>query len=446
MASSWYIPFQAFDFVKGTQINRFYRFFKSTLSWSETDVRTFQAKRLKEILCYANRHSAFYQRRFEEINFIPDAFKDIEELQRIPPLTRRDLQTSLNEIITTGDERKYLASSSSGTTGVPVKYLQDIYGYSAGVAAGYLLWSLAGWKPGHKGIHLWGNPESVKKWKTFGSQVKHFIYRQKYYPAFNINFESRIDDFMNLYRRFKPESIDGYSQSLYTVARYLGEHGIRLQKCRFVLGTAENLFPHQKDTIEKYLGPFSDLYGFGEINGIAIKPAQFENFVVLDTRSYLEGLPGITNDTNEIAVTDLFNKILPFIRYKPGDLFSGITDRHPEFPQFRSFNKLEGRTANIIELPDGKMVHPVNLLGGTFFRTFLALRKHKVIWDGNELNFIFEVFGNYNETGIEKALHAYLNEYKVPFRLTFTDSLSSDSSGKYNYFENKASGHNPVPY
>jgi phenylacetate-CoA ligase len=239
-----------------------------------------------------------------------------------------------------------------------------------------------------------------------------------------------------LYNKFKPRSIDGYSQSIFTIADYIGQNGIRVDRCGNILGTAENLFPHQKDTIEKHLGPFNDLYGFGEINGIALKPAGRGKYIVLDSRVFLEGIPRKQPGTHEIIVTDLFNSAFPFIRYKPGDLFSGIDGRDAIHSRFSTFSNLEGRTANIIELPNGLKVHPVNLLGGTFFRKHLELRKHRVTWDGNELHLIFEVKGDHSVDGIRESMEEYLKPYGIPFRISFTARLESGSSGKYNYFEN----------
>src|SRR4030042_4476637 len=120
----------------------------------------------------------------------------------------------------------------------------------------------------------------------------------------------------------------------------------------------------------------------------------------------------------EVIVTDLYNRIMPLIRYQPGDLFSGIEDSHDIFPQFRSFENLIGRTANIIELGDGRVIHPVNLLGGTFFRKFLFLRKHKVIWDGKKMEFIFEVEQDADPEETRKKIEEYLKGYGIPFTVT----------------------------
>jgi len=435
MIGTGYLPYRIMDLARGTRTNQYYQFFRSSLKWSEKEIRSHQRDRLKEILKLAFEESIFYRRRFEECNFHPEKFRDLEDLQVIPPLTREDLQEHLEEIMTAGRAGMFLRSSSSGTTGIPVTYYQDIEGYSAGVAAGFVLWSLAGWKPGQKSIHIWGNPESVKRWKTTVSRVKRALLRQRNFPAHSLNQETSIPQFIRLYKKFRPQSIDGYSQSVYTIAEYLRRNGILIEKCRNILGTAENLFPHQKDCIEKYLGPFSDLYGFGEINGVAIKPAGSSNFIVMDSRVFLESSPLKQSGTHEMIVTDLFNTILPLIRYKPGDLFSGINGRDTIFSRFSTFSTLYGRTANIIELPNGISIHPVNLLGGTFFRNHMELKKHKVTWDGTELHFIFEVAGNHPGSSIHESLYEYLKPYKVPFRISFTESLKSEPSGKYSYFE-----------
>jgi phenylacetate-CoA ligase len=430
------LAIRSFDVVKRTCILKYYKLFRSTLHWSANQVRQFQAEKLKDIIRYAYENSLFYRQRFEANNITPDQIRKPEDLYRIPPLTRLELQEFLEDIKTKNNF--HLKCSSSGTTGIPVSYYLDKDGYSAGVASGYFLWSLSGWEPGQRGIHVWGNPQSQKKWKTKGSKIKQMFYNQKYFPASDLNFRSRIPGFFELCNSFRPDFIDGYSQSLYSIAAFLKENKLPSLKIRNIIGTAENIFDYQQETIEKYLGPFSNLYGFGEINGVAIKPFNSDKFIIADPRVYLEEGREPVTGMKEIIVTDLYNRIMPLIRYQPGDLFSGIEENHDIFPQYRFFKNLIGRTANIIELGDGRMIHPVNLLGGTFFRKFLSLRKHKVIWDGSKLEFVFEVEQNADPEETRKNITEYLKEYGVPVTVTITDQILPDQSGKYNYIENRA--------
>jgi phenylacetate-CoA ligase len=427
-----------FDLVKGTRIGYYYKLFRSTLKWSSEQVRQFQEKRLREIIKYAYDYSPFYRQRFEESNITPDRIKTADDLIMIPPLTRIDLQEHFDDIRTRNESKIFLKSSSSGTTGIPVTYYSDKDSYSAGIAAGYFLWSMSGWEPGQRGIHIWGNPQSQKKWKTIGSKIKQKLFNIKYYPASDLNFSSRINEFVKLCNSLKPDYLDGYSQSLYSLAAFYKENELPAPEIKNIFGTAENIFDYQQEMIEKYLGPFSNMYGFGEINGIAIKPSGSEKFIIADPRIYME--EGHEHDIGmkEMIVTDLYNKIMPLIRYQPGDLFSGIKESHDEFPQFRSFERLIGRTANIIELGEGRMIHPVNLLGGTFFRKFLSLKKHKVIWDGRKMEFIFEVVQEADPEIIENKITEYLKDYHIPFSVTITDQILPDESGKYNYIENRA--------
>ena len=431
------LAIRSFDAVKKTRILKYYKLFKSTLQWRANQVRQFQAEKLKDIISYAYENSKFYRRRFEENNITPDQIRKPEDLNRIPPLSRIDLQEYLEDIKTGNENNIHLKCTSSGTTGIPVSYYLDKDSYSAGVAAGYFLWSLSGWEPGQRGIHVWGNPQSQKKWKTTGSKVKQILYNQKYFPASDLNFTSRIPGFFEVCKSFRPDYIDGYSQSIYSIAAFLKENKLPSLKIRNIIGTAENIFDYQQETIEKYLGPFSNLYGFGEINGVAIKPYGSAKFLIADPRIYLEEGQEHVTGMKEVLVTDLYNRIMPLIRYQPGDLFSGIEESHDIFPQFRSFENLIGRTANIIELGDGRVIHPVNLLGGTFFRKFLFLRKHKVIWDGEKMEFIFEVEQDADPEKTREKIEEYLKEYGIPFTVTITDQILPDKSGKYNYIENR---------
>ena len=59
---------------------------------------------------------------------------------------------------------------------------------------------------------------------------------------------------------------------------------------------------------------------------------------------------------------------MPLIRYKIGDLVDDIYEPETnDKVQFSYFKKVLGRDADIIELPNGKKILPINLVGGTLF-------------------------------------------------------------------------------
>jgi ribosomal protein L7Ae-like RNA K-turn-binding protein len=60
-----------------------------------------------------------------------------------------------------------------------------------------------------------------------------------------------------------------------------------------------------------------------------------------------------------------------------------------------------------------------------------------VIWDGKQLEFIFEVEQDADPEETRKKIQDYLKDYGIPITVSFTDQILPDKSGKYNYIENR---------
>ena len=90
-----------------------------------------------------------------------------------------------------------------------------------------------------------------------------------------------------------------------------------------VFTTGEDLLENMKKIIERNIGPVSDLYGCGEVNGIAIQPVKDDKYYILESHVLVE-TESDSNEFNEIIVTDLDNYYMPLIRYKIGDIIDRV--------------------------------------------------------------------------------------------------------------------------
>ncbi|MGC9375986.1 MAG: hypothetical protein ACP5DQ_13240, partial [Bacteroidales bacterium] len=385
---SWRLYF--LDLAKGLKTKDYLRIFQSSFDWSYNEVREYQNNKLRELVEHAYNNTVYYKTIFDENGITPADIRTVDDLGKIPVLDREDFIDNYSNLI---DKKNRYAiqfpSSSSGTTGTPLKYIHDKDGESAGIAGGYALYNLSGWWPGDRTLHIWGNPASIKKWNTFFSKAKRKLLNQINYPAFLLNNPENYPHLLELIYSQKPYYIDGYASSIGSFAAWLAKKNKKIDGIKAVFTTAENLTQVNKENIEKYIGPVSDLYGCGEINGIAIQPINHEEYYVLDTHVIVETVE--INGIKELVVTDLDNRIMPFIRYKIGDTVDGIyAGSAKRGLHFSRFKKLEGRISDYIQLPSGKIIHPVTLLGGTFLRSFPSIKRHKVIWNGSKMRFLLE--------------------------------------------------------
>ncbi|MCK4763592.1 MAG: phenylacetate--CoA ligase family protein [Candidatus Aminicenantes bacterium] len=440
-----------YDLLKKTKTKHYFDFFLSTLDWNKKELYAYRLAKLRELVAYARTHCAYYRDIFDKNNIAPGSICSLEDLKRIPVLTRQDIRENLSSLLSSEKDRlTCFKSSSSGTTGIPITYYQDGDGHGAGIAAGYLSCYLSGWRFGHRSLHIWGNRSSVKNWSTPGSRLKQKLFRQKKLAATILNDEKNYPQVIDLINRFKPYSIDGYTSSIYSLARYLRENQVDIHKPGIVFTTAENLFPYQREIIEQELAKVSDIYGCGEINGIAVQPLDSARYYIIEPHVIVETeKTGTDPGLHEIIVTDLDNRVLPFIRYKIGDLIDEIRLNDGTGPvKYDYFSRVRGRAVDTIDLGSGKKLFPINIVGGTAFRKIPGIVKHRVTWDGQCLHFIFETNEHFNLPTAEQTIREILVEYdyNVKTGIEPVKKLLPGDNGKFTYFENKQSkGVEPAP-
>ena len=428
------------DAAKGTRIGHYFRLFSSSLKWSREEVERYRLLKLKQLLETAGKNCPYYRGLFKTAGFEPATVKRIADIENIPILERDTIRDRGHMLINEGIPfRKLFKGSSSGTTGTPITYYHDRDGMSAGIAAGYVLWSMSGWRLGQRNVHVWGNATSIKRWDTWGSRMKNAMIRQRNIASTGLDDPELADTAAREIIAFDPVSIEGYPGAIFSLAQHFKAKGYSLRKLRQVLTTAENLEDSQRELIEEVFAPTGDLYGSGEVQGIAARPVADDKYYVLEPHVIVEAVASEMPGMKDVVVTDLDNHGTPFIRYRIGDMIDSLNvpDEDSPYP-FASFKKVLGRKSDIILLPNGKRFHPVNIFGGTLFRRFPAISRHKVIWNGVSLKFVFERNGSLDEGKLNDELQESLASYDVPFSIEYTSGLAVPPGGKHTYLEIEA--------
>ncbi len=424
------------DLFQKTSIREKFNFYIKTLGWNKEKLNQYKLERIKDLLAFSQKNVPYYSELLNSKNFNINDIKTVEEIKSIPYLTRFDIQQNLENLIAKNySMRKLFKSSSSGTTGIPISYYEDRISVSSGTAALYFAYSLSGWSPGNKTLHIWGNPKSIVHWRTAKSRLKRFVKNQSNLASTEFNDIKNHEATYNQIFRAKYDCIDGYTTAIYELANYIELNQLPKLKVKNVFTTAENLSHEQKILIQKNVGQVSDLYGCGEIAGIAIQPINEDKYLIIEPHVLIE-----VEDSNEnfksIIATDLDNYAMPLIRYKIGDLIDNIYE--PEIDQgvkFSYFKKIYGRESEIINLPNGKKILPVNIVGGTLFRKIGGISKHKVVWNGKELIFQFETTNEFSLDRAQVLIDKEFENYNVPIKINTVDKLLPDKNGKFKYFE-----------
>jgi hypothetical protein len=132
-----------------------------------------------------------------------------------------------------------------------------------------------------------------------------------------------------------------------------------------VVTTADTLTLDAADRIGRVFGaPVHQWYGSNEFNGFlagtlpgsrryAVNPF-IGHAEVLDAR----GDPAPAGEPGRLVITDLNNRVMPFIRYDIGDAAIASNGTVGAFPVL---DGIEGRSSELIRLPDGRMLSAVTL-------------------------------------------------------------------------------------
>jgi phenylacetate-CoA ligase len=103
---------------------------------SREAMRKLQARKLRAIVQQAWNHSPFYRKKFEEASLTPDKIHSVEDVSRLPFITKEDLRQRQEasppwgDILTLKAEECQRVHLTSGTTGKPLKILDTAEDWS----------------------------------------------------------------------------------------------------------------------------------------------------------------------------------------------------------------------------------------------------------------------------------------------------------------------------
>ena len=153
----------------------------------------------------------------------------------------------------------------------------------------------------------------------------------------------------NEFYRFKPDYIYGYAGTIYDMAKFIKEKGIKIHQIKKVITTSERL--EQREFIEDvFKCKVIDQYGSTEVTEIAIEDENYvmhsaDDFVIVEV-----------NEQNEILLTPLESYGMPLLRYGLGDIgLSKKNGGHSQYP-FGEFNLMVGRVYEILRARDGTKI------------------------------------------------------------------------------------------
>lgn len=326
------------------------------------ELEALQIGKLRRLLVYAATRSPFYRRRFDAAGFDPARLRSLDDLERLPLLSREEAQRSQAEMVVPGI--RLLEKSTSGTTGQPFRFRYSPDSEVWRQATKLRAYGWAGAVPGARTVHFWG-PAAVPpdRKKALKIALDRALRRELYLDCARQG-EADLRAAVDALRRLRPACLVGFTQATVQLGRFILRHGLRSWPPMRVICGAERLFPQDRPVLEAAFGaPGSvfETYGCREFMLIASEceahqglHLSMENLVVEIVDERGRRLPD--GEVGQVVVTDLHNFGMPLIRYVTSDLAAAMPSsaRCACGRGLRRLSHLEGRQQDLLRGRDGR--------------------------------------------------------------------------------------------
>jgi len=427
--------------LKRPIIIRYYNEFNKNQWKSFEWLKNQQEIQLKNLINFVYRNVPYYSKLFNRIDITPSDINTIEDLERIPILTKQIIKENWQDFIPRNiNQIKYINGSTGGSTGVPLKYRMSNEDYERGVALLYQGFGYGGYKLGDKIAVIAGSSLVPTTKSETKRKIQDFFLNVRHYSSFEMSEENLLKYFYDV-NKWKPDFLRGYASSLYFFAKFIKDKNLKLKfQPKAIFTTAEKLFDKQKILIEEiFKAKVFDNYGLND-GGISAFECKEHNGMHIDMeRSIMKVVDDegkqVINQEGKILATSLYNCSLPFIRYDTGDL-GIISDSECSCGRKTPLLKgISGRVTDFLKLNDIVIGSPVlTVLMGKF-----DIEQYQII-QNSPCSIVCKIvkgktYRKGDEEFIKKSFYIHVGEINIKF--DYVDSILPTKASKYKFIINK---------
>lgn len=329
-------------------------------AWRRTEeLLRIQERKLRAIVKHAYENVEYYHRQFDSLGLKPGDIKTVEDLQKLPIITRDEVQKHNTEFISRNVEiGKCKDHITSGTTGKRITVYTDAYAedYRSAVFGRAFLECGLGIRDR---IVTIGTSTTFPKTKTW---LRRLGFADRMYIDARENPEKKISSLV----KYDPDGIYGYSSYIYLLAKTVKDLGATRLSPKLVVGTAENLDKSVRDFVESvFNAKMLDFFGCMEMDRTAWQCLE-QNGYHMDIDSVVmefvkEGENVGTGERGEIVYTCLHNYAMPLIRYNIQDIGIPSDERCSCRRGLPLMKSVEGRSIDFIPTLDGRVLSPLGV-------------------------------------------------------------------------------------
>jgi len=363
-------------------------------------------------------------------------------LQSLPILRKETIRANFEHLQSADLQRRnWSYNTSGGSTGEPIRLIQDSEYHDRSRAITLLYFRLLGCELGEPLLRVWGSQADVESGRNWKARVFDSLQNTVCWNAFRMT-PGRMRANLQTINRRCPKLILAYAQCIYELALFAERERIQIEHQPAVVTSAGTLYGFMRQKIAQVFGgPVYNLYGSREVSDVACEIPGCNGLWVAPWGSFVEivdeqGRPLPPGTEGNILITCLTNYAMPLIRY-------WIGDRGTLLPIARSrgaacgqvLKQVSGRTVDVFRRRDQTLVDGEYFTHLLYFRPWVS--KFQVVQKDYE-SVLFKIINGRHEPRRDelqeianKTRLVMGNECRVEFE--FTQDLPPQPNGKYRY-------------
>ena len=375
------LAFPALDRLNGTSIAEKYARLLAGERLDREDILSRQAARLADTVERAGMSSQFYRHFWRTADAAARLPSNYAPLNGLPVVTKADLAAATGAFPEPGYRGNVVISRTSGSTGSPMTFYRSMEQDSWFWALRFRMWSWAGYRPGDRYLTINLNPRLA--WKK---RLQDVLFRCTYLTFNADNQDSRR--VVECLQRRRIQHLNGFSSSLYVLARYMSEHQIDNPGVIGITATGDTLFPAYREALEAvFKARVLDYYGAGG-EGVHLAsqcPDSGPRYHLHPENALVEILgpdgPVPPGTLGRVVVTQFDNDAMPLIRYELGDVAAAAPeDAHCACGRtLPMLERIEGRIPDLVAAPDGTFL--VMHFFVVLFKNLQEVRQYQIVQD-----------------------------------------------------------------
>jgi phenylacetate-CoA ligase len=405
-------------------------------------IRELQLNKLRSLIADCGERTPYYRDILARNGLTADSFRSLDDLGRLPILTKSILRENLNRISDLAGFRRTYCHQSSGSTGEPKSLCADTEAESYRLAALFRCRHWWDWDIGAPVLEIWG---TYRLKPSLIRELRMSWIENRFRLSLLRLTDASVADAWDIFRKHRGAYVRGYVSSIYGIARRFEDAGRNPSDLgiRAVCTTSERLYSHQRNYLESsFQCPVIDEYGASEVGIIAFQcPSggmhlMEENLIA----EYADPSPAGPDGAKRLILTELNNRATPLLRYEIGDL---VRPDPAPCACGSDLSRIQidiGRDSEVIRLPDGSQMSPVlfvHMGQYSFYEIGRKIRQYRIVQKSLDCFEVEVACRPEDQTDVETYFRkAFKEDFDGLLRLTvrFCESIPPDASGKHRMF------------